>query len=489
MAAPAILLVGQAGASLCRVLAGKRFDAQRLPPPAEAVGPLRAAGTGAPVRVLVDVVEEEYRLETLPPAGRRDRQALLERRLAAAFDGTPWRLALPLKQDGARGNRALLCALTAPHRIRPWLTALAAAQLSLAGLYSLPLLTATLLPAVGLARGTSALVYRAQRGGLRLCFFVDGALLGSRLLVAEGGATREPLTSWRDALARLRPWLAQAGLWPAEAALDVGLLATGAPLALLRDGLPGLPQTRIHLLDAAALARRLGLIAERDEASEDAVWAQLLLRHQPVRQYATPAERAGWRGERRRRAALAVAGGLCISLGVSTALVTRRGLELGRQAQALAAANQAQHAALVARQRALPGRVLPSATGVALRKFCETLGSPPAAPAAALHWLEPLLETAPDLVWTRLTWQPLEQAADLTLEGEVPAFSGDYIAAMGAIERLIRTLRARPEVASVRLHDAPLPVPGDAATSLRSDGLEGRFTLVISLTVADHEPR
>jgi len=489
MATPSILLVGHAGASLCRARGGKLLAVHALPAPAEAVAPLQALGDGAPVQVLLDVVEEEYRLESLPPAGRRDRQALLERRLAAAFDGTPWRLALPLKRDAAPGSRALLCALTAPHRIRPWLNALAAARLPLAGLYSLPLLSAALLPTVGLARGASALVYRQPRGGRRLCFFVAGQLQGSRLLVADAADEIDPLTGWRDALAGLRPWLAQTGLLPVEAALEIGLIATGAPLAGLRDGLPEIPQTRLHLLDADPLARRLGLTRAVHVASEDALWAQLLLRHRPGRQYATAAECADWRAGRLRQGALALAGGLCLSLGVSTALVIRHGLELGRQAQALAASNRAEHAVLMSRQRALPGRVLPSAAGAALRQFCETLGSLPGAAAAALPWLEPLLDTAPGLAWTRIEWQDRDDPAGLALEGEVRPFSGDYIAAMNAIDRLIDALRARPEVAAVRLREAPLPVPGEAAASLRSDGLEARFALLISLATADGDAR
>ena len=61
----------------------------------------------APVAVLVDVVEEAYRQETVPHVGASDRRAVLERKYARLFRGTPYHHALRQgrETEGRRDDR------------------------------------------------------------------------------------------------------------------------------------------------------------------------------------------------------------------------------------------------------------------------------------------------------------------------------------------------------------------------------------------------
>ncbi len=80
-----------------------------------------------PAYMLVDVIEEDFRLETVPHLTGSARKALLARKFEQFYRGTPFRQAtLLLRQtDGRRDDEMMFSALTNPQRISPWLDAIA----------------------------------------------------------------------------------------------------------------------------------------------------------------------------------------------------------------------------------------------------------------------------------------------------------------------------------------------------------------------------
>ena len=100
-----------------------------------------------PAYLLVDVVEEEYRRDTLPHVYGRERSLLVEHRAARLFRDTPyWHVIFQgREQQGRRDDQVLYLAVTNPTLLRPWLTIMQQHRVPLAGIYSLPLLTGALL--------------------------------------------------------------------------------------------------------------------------------------------------------------------------------------------------------------------------------------------------------------------------------------------------------------------------------------------------------
>ena len=481
MAGDAVLLLGNDWASLCLARRGKVHAVHPLPPAAQAVDRLRALAGGREVRVLLDVVEEEYVVSVVPPAGRRDRKLMIERRLAVAFETTPWRLGLALRPQAGdpSGRRVLLCGLTAPGRIRPWLSALRAAGSPLVGLYSLPLISAALLPTCGLQQGAAALLSQHPGSGLRMSFLVDGQLLASRLLPVYPAA--DTAFVWQDALGRLRPWLEQAGCLRPDTTLAIGLLGNAGLLETLRAALPQVPNSRVHELDVSALARCYGCASGAPSSPEDALFAACLLQRLPAEQYATAADRADWRARRRRRLGRDLLAACCVAMSLCSLALTRLGLRAAQDAAALAAENQSLAASLKVQQQALPPRFIEPAAGLALREFCRDLAAAAHPSLPALDELAAPLAAAPALRWTQIEWPAQGQTTGLLLHGEVHPFDGDYGAALAAIEQLLEGLRQRPAIRAAVLHQSPLPTPGAAAQVIRSDGASARFTLGLAL--------
>ena len=97
--------------------------------------------------MLVDVVEEEYRHETIPHLYGPDRRAVLERKLAWFFRGTPYSHVLPegRETEGRRDDKVLLSAITNPELVQPWTRLCVQQKVPVAGIYSLAIVSTALL--------------------------------------------------------------------------------------------------------------------------------------------------------------------------------------------------------------------------------------------------------------------------------------------------------------------------------------------------------
>ena len=85
---------------------------------------------------LVDLIEEDFRLDTIPHVRGGDRRLLLDRKLNQMFRGTPFRHAVVLDREsaGRRDDRVLYTSITNPELLTPWLDLLDAARAPLVGI-------------------------------------------------------------------------------------------------------------------------------------------------------------------------------------------------------------------------------------------------------------------------------------------------------------------------------------------------------------------
>ena len=90
-----------------------------------------------PSLILVDVIEEEFAAGTIPKLPLRDRNALIERRLARKYSRTPYRLGhYQGKGRPPQTEHEVLYSAVSNHElIGPWLEMLAAQQTPLVGIF------------------------------------------------------------------------------------------------------------------------------------------------------------------------------------------------------------------------------------------------------------------------------------------------------------------------------------------------------------------
>jgi len=153
-----------------------------------------------PLYFVVDIIEEDFRLETIPHIQSRSRAALINRKLGQVFRNEAYRHTALQGRDteGRRDDRLLLSALTNSASIKPWIDTILKYRIALAGIYSVPLLSQAIIEKLGLGKIPHLLlVTRQGEGGLRQSYFQNGYLKLSRLVSLAGNNPDELIDAAR----------------------------------------------------------------------------------------------------------------------------------------------------------------------------------------------------------------------------------------------------------------------------------------------------
>ena len=136
-----------------------------------------------PSKILVDVIEEDFRIETIPHAYGGDRKALVQRQIDRFFRSSGhyvWHQFHDREATGRRDDRILIAALTNPDMLRPWLSQIAEADVPIRGIWSLPLLSSKILPRLNAKSGNVFLISQQVSSNIRLTHFKNSKLISSR---------------------------------------------------------------------------------------------------------------------------------------------------------------------------------------------------------------------------------------------------------------------------------------------------------------------
>ena len=431
-----------------------------------------------PIHVLVDLVEEDFRRETAPHVHGPARGSILETRSARLFPGTPFVSARREGRvpDGRRDDRILFSAIVRPERIEPWLDALR--EHAVAGIHSLPIVSAGLLPFLGAGSGPVLLVTESGDRDLRQTCFENGRLTLSRLATLPPGEPVERARRIVVEVERLVHHLERSG--HSTEGLGFRLVGDAPLLAALRDSeLPG--ELAEGLVDTAAVERRLGgrarpRPADRDHGSRggskngsDRMFAHLALDRPLPNHYATAPVLAVYRTKQAGRALRAAGVAMLLAgaalggaawhhrgeLAVATEALEREasGTEARYRTERLPASEvgpddlrvvvEAAERVDAARIGALP----------ILRTVSEALAGFPDLQIGSLEWFE---------ISDRDGWPspPAEDAPRarfrvVHLRGRVDPFTGHYRAAADEVFRFVDRLEAMPGLSGVDVTDLP----------------------------------
>ncbi len=132
--------------------------------------------------LLANLPEEGFQIETIPFLQSADRNAVITRKLAQLFYGTPYASSLSLGHEKTRrkDERLLLAALTAQDTITPWVETLRDARAALVAIHSVPFLGAPLLKKLNIS-DERCILLTVQDQSLRETYFEKGQLHFSRL--------------------------------------------------------------------------------------------------------------------------------------------------------------------------------------------------------------------------------------------------------------------------------------------------------------------
>jgi len=241
-----------------------------------------------PCYLLADLVEEDFRSESIPHVSGRDRNDIVLRKFEHFYHNTPFRHAQMLyrEQDGRRDDMTLFSALTNPELISPWLDIMLEHEASIAGIYSVPLISHQLVSHISSSH--LLLVTWQKYSGLREIFYRDGNISFSRLtpLVRTDVRTDDITKPLQTELNRTYKYLSSLSLLPIDQALDVCIICSKDHKKKLHETLQDSNNVRYLIEDMDVVAGRIGLRESPIDSDATSILLHMLGRKPPANQYA-----------------------------------------------------------------------------------------------------------------------------------------------------------------------------------------------------------
>ena len=452
-----------------------------------------AQSDAVPVHILVDAVEEDYRFESLPHATGGDRAAMVGRKLRQHYRNSPYIAAALIGRDSGKrkDDRFLFSALTNPELVEDWLQAVVARGNPIAGIYLLPMVSATLVERLA-EKSANLLLVAQHAGGLRLTFFRDRQFRLSRLTRGESGKADSRARYFAEEISNTRLYLHALRTMTLDEPLRVLLVDRTDELAEVAAGVvrenPSLECVRFGRKE---LSERLDISESLLESSPYAVYLQLLGLREPASNLAPANVTVGYRRHQARRALYAGCGAVALAAMAWTGFNFYGTMALRGQAEDAAR----QTAALSAQYREIT-RQFPKAPASAenLKKTVEIaqkLRESGRNPQRMMALISRVVETSPAIVIKELGWKygntdievdqtrrsAAQQAAALPpatpvirretalIEGEIRPFRGDYRSAIATINGFAARIGEEADVQEVRVVKLPLNVNPSLALS------------------------
>ena len=270
-----------------------------------------------PVSLLVDVVEEEFREETIPHVMGTDRKALLRNKKTRLFRDATYSYASVQgrETEGRRDDKVLFTALIRPDMLAPWLGQMARLKVPLTGIYSLPLLSELLLKKLKLTDSHVLLVSMHSTGGLRQTFLQEQQLKLSRLaMTPDVGQARYPSYILGE-VEKLRRYLGSLRLLPRDTPLEVHVISEGGTVEELSRQASDSITTRHHFHSTEEVAKKLGLRNLTEPVNTELLFAHLLAKGSLKNHYA-PERETRYFSLQRARTGMIAASWLLLLVGI-----------------------------------------------------------------------------------------------------------------------------------------------------------------------------
>ena len=240
------------------------------------------------VYFLVDLIEQDFRLDTIPHVRGGDRRLLLDRKLNQMFRGTPFRHAIVLDREtaGRRDNRVLYTSIANPELLTPWLDVLDAARAPLVGIYSAPLLSVRLLKPLGQSAKHELLVTLHQDNFLRQSYTHLGKTKFSRMTPLGGATINSRVAAIGEEVRKTWEYLESLRYFEAGEGLHVCVVADPKDLMVSADMLPQQPGLEYEFVDVAIAAKSIGLTQALTGSNAERLMLHLLGRAAPRNHFA-----------------------------------------------------------------------------------------------------------------------------------------------------------------------------------------------------------
>jgi hypothetical protein len=249
-----------------------------------------AALAHEPTRLFTDLTEEDFRLDTVPHVGARDREAILERKLVQMFRNTPYRHAQlqGREAEGRRDDRVLYTAITNPEVLRPWLEAMERLHVPLEGIHSAAVFSAVLLEELDLAFPHTLLVTFTPGEAMRQTYLREREIKFSRLTPVDLQPGQSLGTMVAEETTRTWQYLDSLRHFAPDDRLEVCVMIHPSERAGVQPELRDFAQIQYRILDIDQVSAKLGLKPPPLGNSAEEVMVHLFLLRPAQNHFAAP---------------------------------------------------------------------------------------------------------------------------------------------------------------------------------------------------------
>jgi hypothetical protein len=273
-----------------------------------------------PTHVITDLAEEDFRLDTIPHLGTRDRDAVLARKLSQIFRNTPYKHAFAQGREGEgrRDDRVIYTAITNGEILRPWVEMLERLHIPVEGIHSSAVFSGRLLAELHLVFPHTLLVTFTPGDAVRQTYFRNKEIKFSRLTpvdLEEGETLGEMLSG---EVGRTWQYLDSQRSFSPTDRLEVCVLIHPKDRSTVEPVLRDYDQILYRLLDIGQVAAKLGLKPPPVSSSAEGVLAHLFLRRPATNHFAAP-ELRRFAVLRSTRNAIGITAGAIFAVGLAYA--------------------------------------------------------------------------------------------------------------------------------------------------------------------------
>ena len=470
-----------------------------------------------PVYLLVDVVEEEFREESVPHVVGNDRRSLIRTRLSRLFRDPTYSYAVVQGRntDGRRDDQVLFTALIRPDLLSPWIGQIAKHKIPLVGIYSLPIVSEALIKRMPVDSDHALLVTLQSTGGLRQTFFDKRRIKLSRLAIMPPGEIPGHASYVLGEIEKIRRYLNSLRKLPHDSPLDVYIVGNRNLLADISRQSPDSLTTRHHLFELDEIAEMVGMKGPYESNSSDRIFAHLLAKKRLPNQYA-PVSQTRHNIMYRARIGLIAASVVLVvvSFFISGTNVVEAVIAVGDSVSAKQQTAFYDERYEIARKRMPKIPAEPQDIKAAVQ-MAEQLRAYKTTPQAMVVTLSEGLADFPQLKLESIDWQtsidpdkligsrseranvrsrPNSAGGDSNgthlyqlahIKGAVDPFDGDYRQALALVRQFAATLLGLPEVEAVHVLELPLDIGPDSALSGDTAGQANTAPFELRIVIRD----
>ncbi|GAB4122760.1 MAG: hypothetical protein Fur0026_14740 [Sideroxydans sp.] len=435
--------------------------------------------------MLVDIIEEDFHLESIPHLLGPSRRALIERKFEQYYRTTPFRQATLIKRqsEGRRDDEYLFSALTNPQRISPWLETLRAHRIPLAGIYSVPNISSSLLKDID-AEHVLLLTWE-KRAGLRQTYFHNQRLHFSRLIPLNGDGNL--IDAIANETPRTQQYLKSLSLPPPGEVLDVYILCHADDRTQLQARLENERDLNFHYLELNEFAQRHKCKHEFVDSDSTALLLDQLARKTPTAHYGNAEHTHFYWLWQLRRILYFIAVAIALAGLLWSTLAYWQGEQYAQEAAPIEQQTAQLRAQVQGIQRQFSNTSVPAGDMKAAVLLARALNqySPP--PRRILFELSAVLDDFPRISVSKLAWQT--SAADappsaypaqvITFDGVISGFGSGHRSALEYLDRFQRALVQHGYAVSATALPLDVSSKGSISGQASSEAAQGQFTLRI----------